>query len=79
MVQGGVWILLGKDGPRFIVWYVEFPPEIIVLLAAAILSINDLEMAGVLLEWLVLEAHPPSLQFIQARISCNNSSMVHWS
>ena len=57
----------------------EFPPETIVLLAASILSINDLEMAGVLLEWLILEAHLPLLQFVQAGISCDNSSTVHWS
>ena len=76
---GGVWILPGKNGPRFIVWYVEFPPEILQLLEAGILSINDLEMAGVLLEWLVLEVHLPSLQFVQAGISYDNSSSVHWS
>ena len=74
---GGVWILPGPKGPRFIVWYVQFPPVILMLLEAGLLSINDLEMAGVLLEWLVLEAHFPSLQHVQAGIGCDNSSSVH--
>ena len=49
------------------------------MLHTKVLSINDLEMAGVLLEWIVLEALMPSLQFVQAGIECDNSSSVHWA
>ena len=76
---GGAWILPGPDGPHFIVWYVNFPPFIIALLEAGLLSISDLEMARVLLEWLILEAHFPSLHHVQAGIRCDNSSTVQWS
>ena len=43
------------------------------------LSINDLKMASVLLEWLVLEATMPSLHHVQAGIECDNASTVHWT
>ena len=44
------------------------------------LSINDLEMAGVLLAWLALEhIIPTSLQGIHVGIFCDNMSTVTWT
>ena len=77
---GGVWIIPGPNGTiRYIFWSIVFPPEVIRLFELHILSINDLEMAGVLLAWLVLECHMPSLHHLQAGIECDNSSSVHWT
>ena len=77
---GGVWIIPQMDGTvRFIVWTVPFPPDIIDLIEQNLLSINDLEMAAVLIGWLVLEHLLPTLQFFSAGIQCDNSSTVHWT
>ena len=78
--MGGVWIITLSDGTLLcIFWSYEFPPEIIKLLEEGIISINDLEMAGVLVGWLVLEHLLPSLTFVAAGIQCDNSSSVSWS
>ena len=77
---GGVWIIPQADGTvRFVVWTVPFPPDIIDLLDRGLISINDLEMAAVLIGWLILEHHLPTLQFFSAGIQCDNSSTVHWT
>ena len=77
---GGVWILPGPNGtPRYVFWSVDFPPEIVAKMATHDITINDLEMAGVLLEWLVLECNMPSLSKLQAGIQCDNTSSVHWT
>ena len=36
-------------------------------------------MAGVLLAWLVLECHVPSLHHLQAGLECDISLSVHWT
>ena len=77
---GGVWILPTTYGtPRFVFWNLDWPIEIITLFENSDLSINDLEMAGVLLEWLVLEHLVPSLEHTRAGIQCDNTSSVRWS
>ena len=77
---GGVWILPGPKGTnRYILWSIDLSPDIIARMNTRKLSINDLEMAGVLLQWLVLEAHMPTLQHVQAGIECDNTSTVYWS
>ena len=77
---GGVWIVPGPDGkPRYIFWSIEFAPEVVRQMEKHILSINDLEMAGVLLAWLALECLMPSLHHLQAGLECDNSSSVHWA
>ena len=77
---GGVWILPGENNQnRYILWSVDFPPEVVELMELHKLSVNDLEMAGVLLAWLVLECLMPTLQYIQAGLECDNSSSVHWT
>ena len=78
--MGGVWIITLNDGTlRCIFWSYDFPPEIIELLKEGIISINDLEMVGVFIGWLVLEHLLPSLTFVAAGIQCDNSSSVSWS
>jgi len=57
---------------------VNSPPDIVLLFET--ISINDLEMAGVLLEqWLALEELVPDLTLANVGIQCDNSSTVHWS
>ena len=76
----GVWILPGDDNkPRYIFWSVEFPPEVVRQMMLHEISVNDLEMAGVLLAWLVFECHMPSLHKLQAGLQCDNTSSVHWT
>ena len=77
---GGVWIIpLANFTNRNVYWSVDFPPSIISQFDADLLSINDLEMAGVLLGWLALEHLLPSLQHAQAGLQCDNSSTVSWT
>ena len=75
---GGVWINPQGNGTnRHIIWACDFPP--VLLFKNGKFSINDFEMAGILLKWLVLEHLLPSLSNPQSGISCDNSSAVHWS
>ena len=78
---GGVWIPPGENNkPRYILWSIDFPPEVVRQMATHEISVNDLEMAGVLLAWLlVLECHMPSLHKLQAGLQCDNTSSVHWT
>ena len=77
---GGVWIIpLSANSNRYIFWSIAFPEDIVKKFETHELSINDLEMAGVLLQWLVLEHLLPSLHHIQVGIECDNSSTVVWS
>jgi hypothetical protein len=77
---GGVWILPQDNvNNRHVVWATTFPPPVIKKFENHELSINDLEMAGVLIQWLVLEHLLPSLHHLQAGIECDNSSTVVWS
>ena len=77
---GGVWIIPLADGSiRCIFWSVNFPPAVIKKFADNEISINDLEMAGVLLGWLALEHLLPSLTHAQTGIQCDNSSTVSWT
>ena len=77
---GGVWIIPQENNTnRHVFWTCDFPADIILLFQNGLLSINDFEMAGILLEWLVLEHLLPSLSNSQSGISCDNSSAVHWT
>ena len=76
---GGVWIIHPTAVPAYFFWTIAFPKEIVTRLSDHTLSINDLEMAGVFLGWLVLEYLMPDLEFHQVGIQCDNSSTVHWS
>ena len=53
-----MWIIpLANGTNRYIYWSVNFSPAVIQQFENNLISINDLEMAGVLLGWLALE-HP---------------------
>ena len=80
---GGVWISGTTQVAPFIVWRLQWPQDIQKLLTSSTnkgtLSINDLEMAGTLLAWLVLEQITPiPLQHTHVGIFCDNDSTVSW-
>ena len=77
---GGVWIIpLANGKNRYVYWSVAFPATVVSQFDSDLLSINDLEMAGVFLGWLALEHLLPSLQHAQAGLQCDNSSTVSWT
>ena len=60
---GRVWIIPQQDSTnRYLVWSIHFLSSVIKRFESNLLSINNLEMAGVLTHWLVLEHLLPSLQ-----------------
>ena len=81
---GGVWIP-GKLYIKPIVWRILWPLDIQKELVSfqnkkGTISISDLEMAGVLLAWLVLEnIAPTSLQHSHVGIFCDNTPAVAWA
>ena len=80
---GGVW-LSGSDDLHPVMWRVKWPPDITKRLVspsnpAGDLTINDLEMAGLLLQQLVLEDIAPTLEHKHAATWCDNSSTVSWA
>ena len=82
---GGVWTNGTETLQNQWVWRLEWPQDIQNQLVSATnrkgtLSINDLEMAGILLSWLVLEhIIPTSLQGIHVGMFCDNMSTVTWT
>ena len=77
---GGVWILPNQDGTnRYIFWTVNFTVQVIKDFETGDITINDLELAGVMLAWLTLEHLLPSLHHAQVGIKCDNSSTVAWA
>ena len=64
---GGVWMGV-TDNIGYVTWRVEFPQDIQDELCTSDnpdgkITMNDLELAGVVLGWLVLEKLVPNLQF----------------
>ncbi len=51
---GGVWVS-GKNTLRPVVWRLKWPPEVVKAFEEGKLTINDLEMAGLVLQSLILE------------------------
>lgn len=79
---GGVWIILplANNTNRYIYWSVDFSLAVIQQFNNDIISINDLEMAGVLLGWLALKHLLPILQHVlQCGMQCDNSATVSWT
>jgi hypothetical protein len=79
---GGVW-LSGSKNIRPIVWRLEWPADISARLVSwanptGDLTINDLEMAGLLLQYLVLE-HLVPLKHEHVAAWCDNTSTVSWA
>ncbi len=80
---GGVWMGLSEDIGH-IVWRIEFPEDIQKNLCTSdnptgTITMNDLELAGVVLGWLVLEHLVPDLRFKHIGLNCDNSSAVSWA
>jgi len=75
---GGVWIS-GKDDIHPTLWCICWPPDIVELFNQQALTVNDLEMAGLLLEYLVLEQIVDSLVHKHAAAWCDNTSTVSWA
>ena len=80
---GGVWIN-GTSPLDYHVWQFEWPPDVRNNLKTAdnrtgTISINDMEMAGLVLQWLALECLVPHLHNTHIAIYCNNASTVQWA
>ena len=81
---GGVW-LCGTKQLKPYVWRMQWPDDITKRLVSfsnpkGDITNSDLEMAGVLLAWLVLEQLAPiSLQHSTVGIFCDNTPAVSWS
>ena len=80
---GGVW-LSGKSDLHPVIWRVAWPPDIVARLISrdnpdGDLTINDLEMAGLLLHYLVLEQLLPDMAGKHAAAWCDNTSTVSWA
>jgi hypothetical protein len=74
---GGVW-LAGLHDLHPIVWRIQWPQDIVDRVTAGDLTINDLEMAGLLLQYLLLEQCVP-LALLQTAVWCDNTSAVAWT
>lgn len=80
---GGV-ITPGMDPFQYWVWQYEWPLDIQKELITdknrnGKLTINDLELAGLVLGWLVLEYVCADLQFKHVGMFCDNTSAVSWA
>ena len=81
---GGVWTP-GTSKIQPTVWRVQWPAEIQANLVSktnpqGTISINDMETAGILLAWLVLEKITPTvLQHKHIGIHCDNDAAVNWT
>jgi hypothetical protein len=79
---GGVW-LSGSKNLHPVVWRLAWPTDITARLVSSSnptgdLTINDLEMAGLLLQYLVLELLVP-LKHQHVAAWCDNTSTVSWA
>lgn len=74
---GGVW-LSGTRNIRPIVWRIEWPHDIVELFDQQKLTINDLEMAGLLIHYLLLE-QIVDLRHLHTAAWCDNTSAVSWT
>ena len=79
----GVWFN-GTSNLDYHVWQYEWPQDVRDNLKTAdnpkgTISINDLEMAGLVMQWLVLECLVPTLCNTHVAIYCDNASTVSWS
>ena len=80
---GGVW----SSGLKYvqpIMWQYEWPDDIKSALNSfdnpdGYLTINDLELAGKVMNWLVLECQPIDLAYHHIGSFCDNTSAVAWT
>ena len=74
---GGIW-LSGTRTLRPVVWRLAWPPDIVERYRKQQLTINDLEMAGLLLHYLLLE-QLVDMEGIHPAAWCDNTSAVSWT
>jgi hypothetical protein len=74
---GGIWFS-GTKTLRPIVWRIKWPQDIVDRVTAGHLTINDLEMAGLLLQYLLLE-QLVDVKHSHAAAWCDNTSAVAWT
>lgn len=74
---GGIW-MSGSSTLRPIVWRVKWPPEVVHKIESGALTINDLEMAGLLLQYLLLE-QLVDMTHLHTAAWCDNTSAVSWT
>jgi hypothetical protein len=74
---GGIWTA-GTNTLRPIVWRIQWPQDIVQRVTDGHLTINDLEMAGLLLQYLLLEQLVDMKQ-IHTACWCDNTSAVSWT
>jgi len=79
---GGIWVGLNRALPP-LVWRVAFPPEIQAEVVSHAnprgrISNSDLEMMGLLLQWVVLE-QVSNLQHAHVACWCDNTPTVAWA
>ena len=72
------------DDIGHVTWRVEFPKDIQDELCTSDnpdgkITMNDLELAGVVLGWLVLEKLVPNLRFKHVGMNCDNTTAVCWA
>jgi hypothetical protein len=82
---GGIWFGANKHLEP-IVWRVQWPKDVTDAVVSTpnpkgLVTNSDLEMAGVLLQEAVLEAHlgPNHMSLAQTAIGCDNSPAVSWA
>ena len=81
---GGVWFS-GSSSLKPTVWRITFPKFVIANLVSSknpqgFITNSDLEMAGLLCQWLVLECiAPQSLQYATAGMFSDNTPTVAWA
>lgn len=80
---GGV-ITPGMDPTRYWVWQFEWPDYVKKELVTektptGSITINDLELAGMVLGWLAIEMTIPDLSFKHIGLFCDNTSAVSWA
>jgi len=74
---GGVWFGINSKLPPT-VWFLQWPDTIRHAFDNNNLTISDMELAGILLHWIVLEHLAPNLHHKSAAIWCDNLPAVNW-
>ena len=74
---GGVWTS-GNRTIRPFVWRIKWPQDITDRVTDGTLTINDLEMAGLILQYLILE-QLVDMTHLHTAVWCDNTSAVSWT
>lgn len=75
---GGL-LLLGSSNFPPLVWQIEWPKEIKERFAKHEITINDLELAAIVMSWLAFENILIDMSGVRIGLSCDNTSAVSWN